>query len=217
MPRAGLDAAAVVDAAARLADADGLDALTLARVATSLGIRSPSLYAHVAGLDDLRCRLGARGGRELAEALGRAAAGRAGSDALLAVADAYRAYARAHPGRYAAAQRARELSGSAEAVAASSAAVDVVLAVLRGYGIQGDEALHATRTIRAALHGFVLLESVGGFALELPVDESFARLVATLDRALSLPSSSGPPREPGPRVAAPAGRSREGACSDASF
>jgi hypothetical protein len=140
----------------------------------------------VDGLEDLRRRIGARGGRELAEAMGRAAAGRARSDALFAVGDAYRAYARTHPGRYAAAQRARELSGSAEAVAAGGAAVDVVLAVLRGYGIEGDDALHAARTIRAAFHGFVLLEGDGGFALELSLDESFARLVATLDRGLSL-------------------------------
>jgi AcrR family transcriptional regulator len=186
MPRAGLDAAAVVDAAARLVDADGLESLTLARVAAELGVRAPSLYAHVDGLEDLRRRLGARGARELAEALGRAAAGRAGSDALFAVAEAYRGYARAHPGRYAAAQRSRELGGSAEALAASGAAVEVVVAVLRGYRIEGDDALHATRTIRAALHGFVLLDAVGGFALDLSIDESFTRLVATLDRGLSL-------------------------------
>jgi AcrR family transcriptional regulator len=186
MPRAGLDASAVVDAAARLVDADGLDSLTLARVAASLGVRAPSLYAHVDGLEDLRRRIGARGARELANALGRAAAGRAGSDALLAVADAYRGYARAHPGRYAAAQHSSELSDNDEAVAASGAAVEVVLAVLRGYGSEGNDALHATRTIRGALHGFVLLEAVGGFALSLSVDESFSRLVATLDRGLRL-------------------------------
>jgi AcrR family transcriptional regulator len=184
MPRAGLDDTAVVAAAAELADADGLDSLTLARVAATVGVRAPSLYSHVDGLEDLRRRVGARGARELAEVLGRAAQGRAGSDALLAVAEAYRAYARAHPGRYAAAQRARELSRSDEAVAAGGAAVEVVLAVLRGYGIEGEEALHATRAIRSALHGFVLLEAGGGFALDLSIDESFTRLIATLDRGL---------------------------------
>ena len=96
------------------------------------------------GLEDLRRRVGARGARELAEALGRAAAGRAGSDALFAVAEAYRDYAKAHPGQVRAAQRSRELSGSDEAVAASGAAVEVVLAVLRGYRIEGEDALHAT-------------------------------------------------------------------------
>lgn len=131
MPRAGLDTAAVVDAAATIADAEGLEAVTLARLAAALGVRPPSLYAHVEGVEDLRRRLGARGARQLADALSRAAAGRAGTDALEAVADAYRAYARAHPGSYAAAQRARELGKSDDALAAAGAVVEVVLAVLR--------------------------------------------------------------------------------------
>ena len=78
MPRAGLDADAVVAAAARLADAGGLGALTLARLAADLGVRPPSLYAHVLSLEDLRRRLAVRGARELAVELQVAAAGRAG-------------------------------------------------------------------------------------------------------------------------------------------
>jgi AcrR family transcriptional regulator len=184
MPRVGLDKEAVVDAAATLADARGLEAVSLARLAAALGVRAPSLYAHVDGLEDLRRRLGARGTRQLADALSHAAAGRAKTDALEAVADAYRAYARAHPGSYAAAQRSLALSKSDEAVEAAGAAVDTVLAVLHGYGLEGDDAVHATRVIRAALHGFVLLEAVEGFAIDLSVDESFRRLVATLDAGL---------------------------------
>ena len=184
MPRAGLDTSAVVEAAARLADADGLESVTLARLAANLGVRAPSLYAHVGGLEDLRIRIGARGSRELADALGRAAAGRAGKDALHAVAEAYRDYARAHPGTYAALQRSRELSTSEEAVNAATAAVEVVAAVLRGYGLEGEDATHATRVLRASLHGFALLEAVGGFAIDLPVDESFDRMVDLLDAGL---------------------------------
>ncbi len=185
MPRAGLDTEAVVDAAARLADAEGLHAVTLARLAAALDVRPPSLYAHVGGLEDLRRRLGARGARELAVALGRAAAGRAGRDALGAVAHAYRAYAGEHPGCYAAAQRARELQHSEEALAAGQAVTDVVLAVLRGYDLHDDDAVHATRIVRVALHGFVALEAEGGFAIELSLDETFERLIAALDRGIS--------------------------------
>ena len=184
MTRARLDTAAVVQAAAEIADADGLEALTLARLAAALGVRSPSLYAHVDGLEDLRRRLGARGARELCAELGRAAAGRAGSDALGAVAHAYLNYAREHPGSYAAAQRARDLQGDDEAVGAATAVADVVLAVLRGYDLHDADAIHAARAIRVALHGFVSLEADGGFAIELSLDESFERLVAMLDRGL---------------------------------
>jgi AcrR family transcriptional regulator len=190
MPRAGLDTAAVVDAAAKLADAEGLESVTLARLAAVLGVRSPSLYAHVVSLEDLRRRIGSRGARELTARLGRAAAGRAGSDALRAVAHAYRAYGHEHPGTYAAAQRARELQKNDEAVAASREATDVVLAVLRGFGLDGEDAVHAARTVRVALHGFVSLEAEEGFAIDLSLDETFERLIATLDRGLRAPKTT---------------------------
>ena len=189
MPRVGLDSEAVVSAAEELADANGLEAVTLAALARQLGVRPPSLYAHIAGLADLRRRLAARGARRLAAAMQTAAAGRARGDALAGVADAYRSYAREHPGSYAALQRAPD-PNDAEASAAGAEAVDVVLAVLRGYGLESDEAIHATRIIRAALHGFVSLEAVGGFGLPLDVDETFARLTHLLDQGLSVATPS---------------------------
>ena len=185
MPRAGLDAEAVVTAAAELADAEGLEAVTLVRVAGSLGVRPPSLYAHVGGREDLRRRLGVRGARELAAALGAAAAGRARREALHAIAEAYREYAHAHPGTYAALQRAAA-PGDQEAADAAGTVVDVVLAVLRGYGLTGASAVHAVRAVRAALHGFVALEAGDGFGMALSTDESFARLVAVLDHGLDM-------------------------------
>jgi hypothetical protein len=63
-------------------------------------------------------------------------------------------------------------------------------AVLRGNGIphgpDNDDALRAIRALRAPLHGFVALESAGGFALalDLDLDEAFDRLVAGFDAAL---------------------------------
>jgi AcrR family transcriptional regulator len=182
MPRAGLAADRVVEAAAAIADAEGLDALTLARLAAELGVQSPSLYAHVAGLPDLRRRLAARGARELAQTLGAAAAGRAAGDALAGIAAAYRDYAREHPGTYTAAQRAGDLDP-----ADGAPVVEVVLAVLRGYGLEGDDAVHAARIVRSALHGFAALETGEGFGIPLDLDETFARLVTVLDQGLTSP------------------------------
>lgn len=183
MPRAGLDAESVVSAAARVADDEGLEALSLARLAAELGVRAPSLYEHVGGLADLRRRLAIRGDRELTAVIQAAAAGRAGGDALRAIADVYRAYAREHPGTYAALQPA-PAAGDEEARAAAAQVVEVVLAVLRGYGFEGDDAIHAARIVRSALHGFVALEAGGGFGIELDLDESYARLVDVLDAGL---------------------------------
>jgi AcrR family transcriptional regulator len=181
MPRAGLDRARVVQAAAELADEHGLPALTLATLAERLGVRSPSLYAHVGGLDDLRREVAAQAGDELAARLREAATGRAGREALRELALAYRSFAKRHPGGYAALQRATgEDLGSAQEIVA------VLVAVLRGYGREGEEAIHAVRVIRSALHGFVLLETGDGFGLPADVDESFERLLEVLHRGLAV-------------------------------
>ncbi|EXG79754.1 TetR/AcrR family transcriptional regulator [Cryptosporangium arvum] len=182
MPRAGLTPAVVVAEAARLADEVGLDKLTLAVVAQRLGVALPSLYKHVKGLDALRGHIAALAAGELADALSEAAVGRSGPDALLAMADAYREYALTHPGRYPATTRAPQPDDAAHARAAERA-LTTIYAVLSGYGLTGDDAVDATRTLRSSLHGFVSLESGGGFGMPHDVDRSFRRLISTLDTA----------------------------------
>ena len=186
MQRMGLDAERVVDAAADIADAEGLEAVTLARVAGELGVRAPSLYNHVDGRDDVLRAIAVRGVRELTSALREAAVGRSSADALTAAARAYRAYARAHPGRYAATVAA-PTRGDEEHRAAASEAVDVMLAVMRGWDLEGDDAIHAVRAFRSAVHGFVAIEAADGFGMAVDVDASFDRLVASLAGGLGEP------------------------------
>ena len=52
-PRAGLSADAIVAAAVRIADAEGLEAVSMARVAEELGFTTMSLYRHVASKEEL--------------------------------------------------------------------------------------------------------------------------------------------------------------------
>jgi AcrR family transcriptional regulator len=165
-----------VEAAGALADALGLDQLTLAQVATQLGVRLPSLYNHVAGLAGLRRELALLGLRQLYERMSRAAIGKAEDAAVLAVASAYRGYVLEHPGLYAATVRAPapedlELRHAAQAI------IDVVLAVLEPYGLSEDAAIHAVRGLRSIVHGFATLELAGGFGLALDRDESFLMLL----------------------------------------
>ena len=182
--RPRLTADRVVAEAAALADERGIQGLSLAPLAERLGVRVPSLYKHVGGLDDLHRRLALAGLRQLAEEIGAATVGRSGRDALLACATAWRAYAKAHPGRYGAVQRAPD-PADAELLAAASRLTELIFAILRGYGLDEEQTVHATRAVRSALHGFVTIEAAGGFGLPQDVDESYARLVALLDSGLS--------------------------------
>jgi AcrR family transcriptional regulator len=52
-PRPGLSADAIVDAAIRLADAEGLEGVSMARVAAELGFTTMSLYRYVASKEEL--------------------------------------------------------------------------------------------------------------------------------------------------------------------
>lgn len=185
MPRAGLTPDGVVAAAAELADEVGLEALTLTALAERLGVRQPSLYKHLAGLPAVHRGIAVTAKRELGEVLARAAIGRSGADALRALARAYRDWAIAHPGRYAVTTRA-PAPGDLDDEAASAAVVDVVARVIAPLvGTASDdpadaadapmapEVVHAIRTLRAVLHGFVLLEREGGFGLPTGVADSF--------------------------------------------
>ncbi|MDI1464992.1 TetR-like C-terminal domain-containing protein [Catellatospora sp. KI3] len=183
MPRAGLSTGAVVEAALAVVDEQGAAALTLAAVAARTGVATPSLYKHVRSLEALQQLVSAAVTEQFAGVLERAAAGRAGADALRAVAAAYRAYARELPGRYPFAQRVPDPADPAH-VSAGERAVGAIFAVLRGYGVAGEAAVDATRMLRSTLHGFVSLELAGGFGLPQSVDHSFDRLVDGADAAL---------------------------------
>jgi AcrR family transcriptional regulator len=173
----------VVAEAAREVDEQGAATLTLAGLAQRFGVAQPSLYKHVAGLADLHARLAVLTAGELADRLRTAAIGRAGADATAAVAQAYRDYARGHPGRYGYLLRPRPEDEAHER--ASGEVLDVLFGVLAGYGIStSPAAVDAARFVRSVLHGFVSLETAGGFAMDRPVDDSFAQLVGSLDRAL---------------------------------
>ncbi|MFI7659044.1 TetR/AcrR family transcriptional regulator [Micromonospora parva] len=180
MPRVGLNQQTVVREAARLADEVGFSQLTLAALASRLGVALPSLYKHVRGADALAQKLAVLATAELATEMTTAAVGRSGGDALRAMADAYRGYAHRHPGRYPATQRVPD-PADPEHVEAGERAVGAVVAVLRGYGLTGDDAVDATRALRSALHGFVTLEAAGGFGLPRDVNRSYQQLIASMD------------------------------------
>ena len=184
MPRAGLNREKIAAQAAAVADETGFDRLTLAAVAQRCGVSLPGLYKHVDGLDMVKRDVAVIGARDLTVVLAEAAAGLAGRDALHAIADAYRQFARAHPGRHAASVRA-PAPGDEEHEAAAVAAVGLVAAVLKGYRIEGDDMIDAVRMLRAALYGFVSLKTMGGFGLPQSVDATFERFVDSLDSAWS--------------------------------
>ncbi len=177
--KAGLTLDDVVDAAVAVADAEGLEAATLSRLARDLGIRSPSLYAHVDGLAGLRRLLALRAAALIRDALIAATAGHEGPAALRAAGAAFREVIRAHPGLYAATLPAPG-PDDPELYAAMAAASKPVEDAAAAAGLQGTAAVHATRALRSAVHGFAMLEQAGGFGQPVDITASFDMMLDAL-------------------------------------
>ncbi|MGW4226002.1 TetR/AcrR family transcriptional regulator [Streptomyces bauhiniae] len=183
MARAGITADRLVAAAAELADEAGFEHVTLSALARRFGVKDASLYSHVRNLNDLRTRLALYAGGELIDRIAAAVAGRAGRDALTAFANAYRAYALEHPGRYAATQIRIDQSLIADSPALRRTA-EITSGMLRAYGLTEPDLTDAVRLLRSTFHGYCVLESAGGFGAGRAVDASWDKGVEALHRAL---------------------------------
>ncbi|MFB7560478.1 TetR/AcrR family transcriptional regulator [Streptomyces brevispora] len=193
MVRAGLTTERVTIAGAELADEVGLDRVTMSQVARRLGVKDASLYAHVRGLEDLRGRIALLAADEKTIRIAEATAGRAGRDALVAFADAWREYAREHPGRYMATQTPMQIDPELAAKAPGPRrGVELTYGMLRGYGLAEPDLTDAVRLLRSMFHGFVALEAAGGFAHARSPQRSWVR---TLDALHTLLEHWPPPRE----------------------
>jgi len=188
--RAGLDQASVVEAAVKLIDEEGIEQLSLGRLAERLGVRTPSLYNHVAGLPGLKHDLTLYCLHDLLDLILRSTVGKSRAEAIFALANAYRAYAREAPGRYALTVQALD-PGDQEVQALAQQLVDVVRAVLAPYRLSEEDAIHAIRGLRSIVHGFISLEVAGGFAMPVDLDASFHWLINLFISGLSQPTVTG--------------------------
>lgn len=201
MARAGLSRDGVVEAAVAMADEVGLSRLTLAGLAERVGVKQPSLYKHIDSLAGLHRSISLLAKRELGDVLVRAAVGKAGADAIMAMSRAYRDWALLHPARY----QASQIAGApddAEDKAISMSGIQVIADVLAAYALEGEDSIDAIRGLRATLHGFVSLEAAGGFALKADVNRSFERVIHGFTVALERWTETSPtdtarkPRQP---------------------
>ncbi|GAB2672400.1 TetR-like C-terminal domain-containing protein [Saccharopolyspora gloriosae] len=183
MARAGLTTERLTRAGAELADEVGFDQVTVSELARRFDVKVASLYSHVKSSPDLKTNIALLALEELADRVAAALAGRAGKDALAAFADAYRDYAREHPGRYAAARL--PLDHETAAASAGVRHAQMTRAILRGYDLDGDDQTHAVRLLGSVFHGYVSLESSGGFSHSAPAsEETWTRIVDALDALL---------------------------------
>jgi TetR/AcrR family tetracycline transcriptional repressor len=166
----------IVDAAMAIAEAEGVERLTMRGVAKHLGVDAMSLYNHVRSREAL---LDAITGTLLAGLRFPAPSGALAAD-VRAVAHAFRRAALRYP-RCAQLVLTRQL-----AAPAALGPTEAVLAILEAAGFPPDRAVHALRTALALLVGSLLREVSAGPAFSGVDADGAARREAEL-RASGLP------------------------------
>ncbi|PZG43666.1 TetR family transcriptional regulator [Spongiactinospora gelatinilytica] len=186
MARAGVTVERLTQVAADLADEIGFENVTVTALARSFGVKEGSLYSHITSMRDLRVKVALFALAELADQAGAALAGRSGNDALVAFANAYRDYAKSHPGRYAATRFS--LDPETAAASAGGRHVEMTRAILRGYRIPESGHIDAIRLLGSVFHGFVSLETAQAFAHSAHLRDtgaSWSKILDALDATLS--------------------------------
>lgn len=176
LTRTKLDRQTIILTAAEIADAEGLENVTLTAVAKSLNVQKPSLYNHINGLPDLRGQLAVWGTNQLQAIISHAAIGKSKCDAIRAVADAYRLFAHQRPGLYRAILSSPDRNNM-ELKAALKNMMATLSLILEPYGLTTPEDTHAVRSLRSLLHGFVAMEAEGWFIAPVDQDESYQHLI----------------------------------------
>lgn len=172
--------AAVVAAGRAIVETDGVEGMTMQRVADAVGIRAPSLYKRVGSRSELVRMVADQVALDLAEALDGATGSGDPETDLHAVAAAFRSFAHRNPTSYSLVFEPGAGGVSPEARDRASATVLEVVRVIAGE----QNALPAARTFVAWAHGFVTMELSDAFQLGGDVDEAWEYGVSGLVRAL---------------------------------
>ncbi len=174
--RRGLNKDAVLDAAIELGDRDGFTAITVGTLAAALKIKPPSLYKHVAGIDDIVDAIGVRGANMLAATLRPLRDSKNPRRAFLRACEAYRTFAMENPTCYAALQPAMARR-SPDFQLAAGELLKVIFTLVSDLGVPQKELVHVVRAVRSMLHGFVSLQLAGGFGMPEDIETSFHKMI----------------------------------------
>lgn len=168
----GLDKKVILDTATRMADEEGIANVTLKSLAEKLGVKSPSLYKHISGLDELNKELMLYGWNLLEKEIMKATIGKAKDDAIIAFCYTFRNFVASHRGLFEAMQW-YNMYQTNEYLQATEGLVSVLFQVLDAYDLMEEQKVHVVRMLRGFLQGFSTIESHNGFGNPLSIEDTF--------------------------------------------
>lgn len=164
----GLRKEVLIEASKELIEENGIAAFSMRALAEKLGVKTASLYAHIASMDALFTEVGLSALNDQKTAQLAATCGKEGDAAVFALAESYRAFAKAHAALY---QLIMQMPMSKDETLRAAAAMtaEPSMQVLQGYPIREERRMHWQRVLRGVMHGFVSQEASGYFS-HYPVD-----------------------------------------------
>ena len=185
MAKKGLTKESITDAALALIEEKGLAPFSLRALAASMEIQVSSLYNHISGQSELLTEVGFRAVQMMTAREELAIAGKSTDEALYALADAYRLFAKEHPELYRIIMGVHILHLSVLETELRKI-VAPILTVLSGYGIPTERQMHYQRILRSIMHGFFAHENTGGFSLaEVDRETSYRIAIQCVINALN--------------------------------
>ncbi|WP_298034499.1 TetR/AcrR family transcriptional regulator [uncultured Dysosmobacter sp.] len=162
MAKKGISRDVVLTKAVEMIERTGTPVLSMRELAEELKIKTPSLYNHVKGVNDLLADVSRYAAEELRKKLLMAIAGKNGDDALNALAGAYRNFAKEHIGLYKVTNSVSALPKTVS-VEIGTLISEPIFLVLSQYGLDEEQSIHWQRVLRSIIHGFLSQEEAGFF------------------------------------------------------
>jgi AcrR family transcriptional regulator len=174
-----VNAESILEKAIDMLEADGLDNLSLGKLAAALGVKAPSLYRYYKSKADLLRTINIVTTRQLNTAMrkGIAEAGDDPYEQIMGMARAYRHYATTYPVVYSLNYNNMQddLRPDDDEIESLSHPLEKVMARIVGE----ENALTALRGAWAMLHGFAMLENSQQFRRGGSLDEAFETAIRT--------------------------------------
>lgn len=181
----GINLNSIIRMALSIIDHEGVEQLTIRKVADGLGIKPPSLYNHVESLNQILDYCAQESLVSLhgiiSDLLNNQVSPR---HSLSNVGFAYRNFAKKFPGKYTLTQtpafwESEESNLKAEEI------VNSLINITRDSNMAEDDQIHFIRNFRSYLHGFITLEINHSFQMEQDVEKSFEKGLEIFTRVLN--------------------------------
>lgn len=161
----------ILRTAIAIANRDGLEAISMHAIAREIKVKTPSLYKHVSGLQEVHDALHAAGLAALLEKVSDIPRNKSSKKRILLFAEQLTDFAQNSPALYQAIQISY-IEKNEEIEQLGEKFMFILFSLFSDYQLSQEELIHVVRSFRSMLHGFLDLNRHEGFKLKTKLDES---------------------------------------------